>query len=405
MSFEIRTITDNEVDAALEIAYQAFGNIERFDPAPAIARVRNFYQSDWYLASFEDGQMTSMMRMLPFAMRINGGALPFGAVSPVANSPLHRRKGHTGAMLRQSLELMRDRGQSLSGLYTPHPAFYRRYGWEIAADERRYTFAPKDMALTATASDRGRLREVKGDGWHELDAIYRRWAARRNGPLHRAEVWWRNSIMGEGQESWSQREEAVIWSDSAGQPQGYAVFHQSSGDEARVRVRELAAITGDAYLNLLTFIAQHDIHHHIDLLAASEDPLPLLFEDAERLTVKQGYTVLVRVVDVEAALRARPLADPELNTQLTIEVRDESAPWNEGTWRIAAESGSVVVERAKGEGELRLDATVLAPVFNGYVKPSTAAATGLLSAVSDDALERADAFFATAHRPYFPDRF
>ena len=35
-------------------------------------------------------------------MRINGGAIPFGAVSPVANSPLHRRKGHTGAMLRQS---------------------------------------------------------------------------------------------------------------------------------------------------------------------------------------------------------------------------------------------------------------------------------------------------------------
>ena len=121
--------------------------------------------------------------------------------------------------------------------------------------------------------------------------------------------------------------------------------------------------------------------------------------------MNQGYTVLLRIVDVEAALRSRPVADPDLRTELTLEVRDGSAPWNQGTWRLSVEGGQVAVEPAKGEGDLALDAGVLAPVFNGYVTPSKAAASGLLRAASEDALRRADAFFAPVQRPYFPDRF
>ncbi len=352
MALEIRTITSDEVEQAHVISLQAFGNAERLNPAASVEQAKSFYQPDWHLASFEDGEMTSMMRILPFAMRINGRGMPFGAVSPVANSPLHRRKGHTGAMLRQSLALMRERGQWLSGLYTPHPAFYRRYGWEIAADERQYSFKPKDCQLTARPSERGRLREIAPADWQQLDAVYRRWSTLRNGPLQRPEVWWRNSVLGE---SGPRRNEAVLWETSAGEPQGYAVFNQSSNEDGSgtVWTREFAALSGDAYLNLITFLAQHDIHREITVVASSDDPLPLLFSDAERLTVKQGYTVLLRIVDVEGALRSRPVAHPDLDTELTLEVTDEAAPWNAGTWRVSVESGSVVVDRSDGAGDLQ----------------------------------------------------
>jgi hypothetical protein len=80
MALEIRTITGDEMEQAEMISLQAFGNNDRHNPASAFERTKRFFQPDWHLASFEDGQMTSMMRMLPFAMRINGRGLPFAAV-------------------------------------------------------------------------------------------------------------------------------------------------------------------------------------------------------------------------------------------------------------------------------------------------------------------------------------
>ena len=65
----------------------------------------------------------------------------------------------------------------------------------------------------------------------------------------------------------------------------------------------------------------------------------------------------------------------------------------------------MLVERAQGEGEIRLDARVLAPVFDGYVTPSRAAGAGLLQADSEDALLRADALFAVTYPPFFPDNY
>jgi predicted acetyltransferase len=407
MTVEIRTITADEIAPAQMISYQAFANSERFRPEQGIEQAKRWFQPDWHLAAFEDGEMVSMMRMLPFAMRLNGRGLPFAAISPVANSPLHRRKGHTGAMLRQSLALMRERGQWLSGLHTPHPAFYRRYGWEIASDERLYTFKPKDYRPAVTPSERGRLRWITPNEWHDLDRIYRRHSVDRNGPLHRIEVWWREGILQASASPPGAPNEAVIWEDGAAEPQGYVVFAMpNQGPEAdKVIAREMAALTPDAYLNLLQFLAQHDIHSEIRIFASSEDPLPLVFADPDRLGIRQQYSVLLRIVDVEAALRSRPLAAVDVEAEFTLGVSDASAPWNEGVYRLLAAEGSVQVERVDSPPDLALDARVLAPVYNGYLKPSTAAATGQMRVERPEALRAADAFFSVLHRPYFPEGF
>ncbi len=407
MSFEVRGITTAEIAAAERIAAHAFGDAERHDPAERIARAQRDVPADCYLASFEDGEMTAMMRTFPLATRLNGGTLDFGAVSPVAASPLHRRKGHTGALLRRSLAVMRERGMVMSGLWTPHPAFYRRYGWEIAGDERRYKFNPKDLLLTASPRERGRLRFTGSEAWQELDAIYNRHSALRNGPLVRSEGWWRVTVLAD---DWPTRQQhdIVVWEDGQGAAQGYLVYAQPSRPHPAadsVLVRELVALTPDAYLNLLTYIGQFDIFREVRLTLPSEDPLPLLFEDGERLPFEQRYTVLLRIVDVEAALRQRRPAGAALDLELTLRVEDDSAPWNQGTWRVRVAEGTASVERTEAPADLTLSATVLAPLFDNYLRPSRAAACGMLAAKDEDALRRADAYFATLFPPYFPDQY
>jgi len=407
MTFEIRNLTLDDLEEAMQLDAHAFGMALRHDITPMLEHAKARFETDSYLGVFEDGEMTSMMRTIPVEMYLNGGLLSLGAVSPVANSPLHRRKGHSGAMLRHSLQQMRDAGQVLSGLYTPHPAFYRRYGWEVASEWRAVSFKPKDFGLTLQPSQRGRLRFLKVTDWQMLEPVFQAYAATANGPFNRSETWWRSYVT---EVPWRQGTDVVLWQDDAGEPRGYGVYEQpqTPGPDfplTDISVRELIATSRDAYLNLLAYFGRHDIHHEITIYMAPHDPLFTLFADAEKLAIRQGFAVLLRVVDFEAAMRARPAARIDETVELTLRLLDEGAPWNEGTWRVGVAEGKTWAERAGGEAEITLPARALGALFNGYVSPSLAAWSGLIDAVSDDVLDRAARVFAVRCPPYFTDHF
>ena len=411
MSLEIRPITDDEVERAAFITAYSFNSPDRRDLAGAVERSRRFFPNDWTLASFEDGEMTAFIRVMPFAMRVNGRGLPFGAVGPVVSSPEHRRKGHVGALLRRALADMRERGQVLSGLHTPHPTLYRRYGWEIASLRRQYAFAPKEIALMAQPSERGRFRMLQPDDWAQADRVYRLHSTGRNGPLHRGELWWREAIFGVAG-GLQVPSDVALWENGQGEPQGYVVYAQPNRPDANSPVstfpfwvRELVALSSDAYLNLILYVLRHDLPPEITWSAPAYDPFLSLVDDASKVRLREEYDLLLRICDVEGALKLRPLAYPDHPLALTLQVTDSSAPWNEGTWRIEVADGATNVERASGEADLTLSATTLAPLFNGFLSPSGAALAGLASARDEESLATADALFATLYPPFCADGF
>ena len=405
---EIRPITDEEVERSQFIATYSFNDPERRDLTRAVERARKFFPNEWSLASFEDGAMTAFLRVIPFAMRINGRGLSFGGVGPVVSSPEHRRKGHVGALLCRALADMRERGQVLSGLHTPHPSLYRRYGWEIATQQRLYKFAPKEIELAAQPSERGRFRLLTPDDWPQADRVYRHHSAKRNGPVHRGEVWWRESIFAASQPTPS---DVALWENGAGDPEGYVVYWQPTRagrapDDPMFLVRELVALTSDAYLNLVAYILRHDLPSEIVWAAPADDPFRSLVGDARKLTSEAGGNdMMLRVCDVESALRQRPPAAPDLEVSLTLAITDSSAPWNEGTWRVQVAGGEVEVEAISGEADISLSATTLAPLFNGYLSPGAAALAGLVRARDEEALPRAEALFAVLYPPFCADGF
>lgn len=407
MSLEIRPITDDEVERSEFISAYSFNNAERRDLASAVERSRKFYPKEWTLASFENGEMTAFLRVLPHAMRINGGALSFGAVGPVVTSPEHRRKGHVGALLRQAIADMRERGQSISGLGTPHPNLYRRYGWEIAGSERNYSFAPKDIALLAQPSERGRFRLLAPDDWSQADRVYRRWSAHRNGALHRGQLWWQQAIFAVSQPS---PPDVAVWEDGSGEVQGYVVYFQPTAAEVREYmgpfwVRELVAITPDAYLNLILYLCRHDLPEKIRWTAPMDDPFFSTIADNYKIEVQVRYGLLLRICDAEAALRQRLSAKPDLDCALTLRLTDASAPWNEGTWHVQQSNGEVHVEASTGEPDLTMSTTALGPIFNGYLSATASALAGLITARTEDVLATADAFFAATSPPFTADPF
>jgi predicted acetyltransferase len=408
VSVEIRPIRDDEVEQFAFVDAYAFNQDRRpeaIEEAAAFARAT--YPLEWSLAAFADGRMAAGLRVLPFAMRINGGTVAMGGVTGVACLPEHRRRGHVGALLQRSLADMRDRGQVLSGLYTPHYPLYRRYGWEVASTAVRYSFAPKDVQVVRPPGEE-RCRRVTADEWPTLEAIYEEYARGRNGPLVRAEVWWREAVFGGKRRP----HDAALWEGVGGEGRGYVVYRTRRFDVSDrpfpqnvLRVRELIALDGEAYAGLVSYLLHHDLDERIEWFASLDEPLLSVLIDPWRVRMEAWPGLMLRMVDVPRALGERPCLEQAQGRRLVLAVRDGSAPWNEGVWRLEVDDGRLFVQASSEQPDLSLDARTLAGLYNGHLAPAEAARVGVLEVGRPSALDEAAAIFSVSCAPYCIDEF
>ena len=400
MNVEYRPLTAGDIEQAVHLESTAFYN----QPTPQrVERMRAVLRPAWTLGAFIDSRLVADVRTIPVARRINGGALLHGAVGPVTCQAEHRRRGYVGRLLRLALEDMRSNGIVTAGLYTPHDALYRRYGWERAEGRRRYVFEAKDIQLRFHGQ-RGTLENAGADDWARLDDVYRRYARPRNGPLHRVEPWWRFNLLMDFDE---RPRDALLWHDPDGEPQGFIVYGaQGAGEPLRhdLVVRDMVAVTPHAYLGLWQYLASHDIAVRIHTHAPLDDPFPDLLQDPWRVQVERGEGAMIRIVDVERALSQRPYAGHR-PVSFTMRIEDGAAPWNEGIWKVQAAEGRMEAHLTGDEADIELSVNFLAPLFTGLVRADTAAVTGMLRVRNPDALGDVAEAFAVTFPPYCQDSY
>ncbi len=406
MTTEYRTLRPEDIEQAAHVEAAAFYNES---PAEWVETLRKFFPPEWTAAAFVDGRLVADVRSIPIARRINGAAMLFGAVGPVACVSTHRRQGHVAKLLRMTMERLREQGVALCGLHTPHDALYARYGWERAEGARRYIFEPKDVKLRIRGA-RGSLRQVSPDEWQKLDEVYRAWAAPRNGPLVRVEPWWREAVLRIHEPSGRKECEAIIWHDAAGSDQGYVVYAvRSVPREAphlhrEIVVREFVALTADAYLGLWENLLTHDLASRIVAEAPLDDPFPELAVDPWKVAVERAEGAMIRVIDVEKAINARPFCVGHGAT-FTMGITDATLPWNEGVWRVEASAGQMRAERTDAAPDFELSINTLAPLFTGHMRPDVAAGVGLLKVNRTEALDGMTRVFTVTHAPFCADMY
>ena len=400
---EFRPLRPEDIEQAAHVEAVAFYGQPT---AQRTELLRRYLPPDWTVGAFVNGRLVADVRTMPTARRINGGAISYGAVGPVVCLAEHRRKGYVGRLLRMSLERMREQGIAMSGLYTPHDALYRRYGWERAEGKKRYVFQAKDISLRLRGQP-GTLEPVKADDWQRLDAVYRRYAEPRNGPLHRPEPWWREMILYDHFQN--RPREAFLWLDGSGEAQGFIIYSWAPmGPEPmaghELLVRDMVVLTPDAYLGLWQHLLGHDIARRIVVHAPLHDPFANLVVDPGKLEVQQFEGAMVRIVDVEQALALRPYCGRG-SVSFAMRLIDSSAPWNDGVWRVEADQGRMQAERAEAEADIELSVNFLAPLFTGFIRPDQAAEVGMLKVNREKALAQAQEAFAVSHPPYCDDFF
>jgi predicted acetyltransferase len=407
MTAEYRVLTSDDIEQSVYVESLAFYN----EPSPArVEMSRKYLPPEWTVGAFVDGKLIADTRMVPMVRRINGGQMALGAVGPVACLSAHRRQGHVGRLLRFALETMRERGQVMSGLHTPHDALYARYGWERAEGRLRYQFYPKDIHLRHRGAA-GRIEQATKDDWERLDRIYQAHTAKRNGPFTRNSIWWQLAILShfESPGEWKDND-IFVWSTANGRDEGYVVYsHRALPQDTDwprrvVHVRDFVALSADAYIGLWQHLLTHDLAEHIVAYMPPDDPFPNLVHDPFRVNVSPGYGAMLRIVNVEQAIALRPYAG-DRPASFTMRILDHSAPWNEATWRIEAADGRMRAERTDAEPDVELTANTLAPIFTAFMTPEVAAGVGLLRVFRAEAVAEMTEAFRVWYPPYCHDSY
>jgi predicted acetyltransferase len=172
-------------------------------------------------------------------------------------------------------------------------------------------------------------------------------------------------------------------------------------------VRELIALDKDAYLGLLRYVLSHDLMEEVMWHTSVDEPLSAVLEDTDQRLMKREYMdgFMLRVVDVEKAVAARPAGGGSPEGAFTLAISDASAPWNTGTWRIESSGGKLSANKTEGAADITTDAATFAAIYDGFLRTTDAARAGLAEISNPDAAALADRVFASDYVPHGSDFF
>jgi predicted acetyltransferase len=400
MPVEIRACTDeDELVDAFRTVMTTFAE----DPSEEdIERAKATMPVDRTVVAVEDGRFVGAAGAWPFDVTIPGGELACPGVTWVGVLPTHRRRGVLTAMMRFQLDDIHARGEPLAALWASESSIYGRFGYGISAPVHQMKATKSRFAFRDDPGPTGSLRLVTREEAAELmPPVYERIRAQRAGMLSRSKEWWweQRLYVGPGPPGSSPRYFVVYERD--GRVEGYAFYrirNKWEDDEPKGTVLVIEALgeNATATRELWRYLFGIDLTEHVD--AHFLDPASGLWHgvaDPRRLHLTLGDGFWLRLVEVEAALRARSFATGDA---IVLDVRDAFCPWNEGRYRTGE-------GRVQAEPDLALTAADLASAFLGGVTVHELAAAGRVEERTPGAVACADAMFRTPLPPFCPEVF
>lgn len=299
----------------------------------------------------------------------DNGEMTSGGIGGVAVLPRARKAGYAAAMMRHSLQTMREADLVLSTLFPFSYNYYRKFGWEWVGSKLSQV---ADFSLLKPFTDAEGVRSLATDEMRLLRPIYDQFARRYRGCVVRDDVWWDRRL--------ARRDgpPLLVYAHEGRSLDGYMLFTLNSGDT--MNFREWVALNPEAYRAMLGFVGVHYMRYtKFGIPAPSDDPLRMLmFDDA--LTVTLEPVTQARVVNVPAAVS---LLHPNGSGEFTFAIEDADADWNRGPWKVQFSDGRTEIAHAS-EADIRMDIQTFSQAFHGDPSAGTLRNAGRI-AISDEA--------------------
>lgn len=351
MEVETRPLTAADAEAYSEVGAYAY-NSTREREGRYLEDVRRHPS----FGVFADGRLAAALVGRRFDVSVHGRPVKADGIGMVASAPETRRLGLVRELLRAYLEQLREQGVVLSLLYPFDFQFYARMGWAFAArgleirvapgelatfgrrtgNVRRVLYAEKDLQRVADG-------ETVGGIAAKLDAVYRQATSDSNlSAVRKVEDW---------REMFTARRglrHVAVWEGPSKRVEGYVVYTVRVAGEwgipADLDVREMFAVSPEAWRGLCGFLATHDSHiRHVIIRLLPEHPLLELVRNPRVENGKLVPGAMARAVDVAGLLGARGTPDSGPG-ECTVAVSDPLAPWNDGSFLLRSDGGELAVQ-------------------------------------------------------------
>jgi len=293
--------------------------------------------------AFSEGKLKSSVIVFPFEMYHHGRILKMGGIGNVSSYPEVRGQGTIRQLLEKALEEMRDQGYVLSYLAPFSYRFYRKFGYEVAFEQRQYQIMPEDFGLFEAPENR--VERVRYEEQKEaVQAIYEKKVAQSLGPVRRTDWLWEKKFLP------SDKKKVALYRDDEERPKGYLVYEFTGDGQNTFHIHELMALSGKAERALWDYIGTHSSSfERFTFTGRADQRLSHLFHEAN---VKQQMNahMMARIVDMENFLKQFPFKSAEKRDFL-LEVTDDTAKWNNKVFKLSFDGDDITVTTEEKSGK------------------------------------------------------
>lgn len=355
---ELRQLRTDEFEMSTKLSEYAFQYT--LTPEQRESSQKHF-KPERFWGIFDGEELQAKLTIIPLQVYIQGKILDMGGIAGVATWPENRRQGHVSTLLKHALQEMKSKGQTLSFLHPFSIPFYRKFGWELFAEYKKYVIAVPKFPRKVEVPGRI-VRDL--DDIPTLDGIYQAYVSRYQGTLVRDEIWWKRFVLqGDGHR--------VVYYSAAGHPTGYALYELK---DKELVCDEFVYLNEEARSALWTFFANHDsrIEQVNMVMVPMDDQLPFMLPDP-RITQEIVPYFMARIVDMKSFVEEYAF-EAHREAELILEVEDSAAPWNAGLWKLSVnEEGRAELSKLPSNAEVPVDLSTdigtLSALFMGYKRP------------------------------------
>nr|WP_216656980.1 GNAT family N-acetyltransferase [Brevibacterium sp. CT2-23B] len=343
-------------------------------------------------------------------VNVGGGRLvPGHLITWITVRPTHRRRGLLRSLMTTDLAEAKAAGYPFAALTATEGGIYSRFGFGVATWLRSIEVDTSPGFKMVREPDR-RVEMCLPSELRELaPKIYDRFMRTSPGAMERQQTYIERATGALNTETGEEDRgvRAALHFDEQGEPDGYVSYKFAGWSKTppTVDIIDFVAVTDAAYASLWSFLAAIDLSTRVTFGESAEySPLPWLLTDSRRVkTVASEDNIWIRILDVKAALEARPWYVPGT---LTIDI-DDSLDLAGGRFTITSDGESAEVTPASDStpADLGLGIAELGSLYLGGADPVILARAGRIDEQTPGSAVLASAMFSLGRAPYSPNGF
>jgi len=361
-----RTPTVGELERAAEVAQIAFGSLSLEHWVESFHKVNDMFGREFTIVVEVDGQIVSTLLCCPAPIYVAECRVTHSSVGGVATLPDYRKLGCAGVMMAETVKRLRKSGIATSSLWPFSYDYYRKFGWEVGAEVRKYG-APG--SVYAALGNAGNARAATKEDFGAIMDCYNTLAPTLNCLTERSKEWWhRMSCVPEDLSMVTESGRGAVVHMNGKSIDGYAVYDVAVKDESRwIEVKEMFSDSPGARMDMLALLATIDPELTINFHSPVEDSFMQELPNPRLVSCAVAPSFQFRVIDPELAMKSLT-ADEEVSGRFTLSLSDPV--FKHGfEFGVDVDEGEVSLCKPERKNRLDMDVQTLARLYSGYLSP------------------------------------